>query len=182
MWRSLCLTCCALLLPGSIAGLRLPANAGPSTLSRRAVCSTFLAAPLSLWASSASAKCVCTSATECVCSADAPAPPPPPPNPKAAKKLGDRYDRNEIDTIKSTVQAKAGDAERALKPVKGLSSQGFAEASQSEAKAKFEDVVAKAVAKREATLGFELDEADIKELRGILRIKYCGPEGLIGPC
>ena len=39
-----------------------------------------------------------------------------------------------------------------------------------------------AIAKREEQLGFELDKEDIDSLVGILRIKYCGPQGQIGPC
>ena len=34
----------------------------------------------------------------------------------------------------------------------------------------------------EAEYGFELDADDIKQIEGVLRNKYCGKEGLIGPC
>lgn len=54
--------------------------------------------------------------------------------------------------------------------------------TREEARQRFADVLAQRVAKREKDLGFTLDADDIKELEGILRIKYCGPDGLIGPC
>ena len=38
------------------------------------------------------------------------------------------------------------------------------------------------VLKREAEYGFELDANDIKQIESVLRVKYCGKEGLIGPC
>lgn len=47
---------------------------------------------------------------------------------------------------------------------------------------RFALVVEEAIRKRESQLGFELDEDDVKSLVGILRIKYCGPQGMIGPC
>ena len=47
---------------------------------------------------------------------------------------------------------------------------------------RFARVVQEAIAKREEQLGFELDKEDIDSLVGILRIKYCGPQGQIGPC
>ena len=50
------------------------------------------------------------------------------------------------------------------------------------AKARFKEIVRKTVQKREADFGFELDAADIKQIEDVLRPKYCGPAGLIGPC
>ena len=46
------------------------------------------------------------------------------------------------------------------------------------AESKLRQVLAKAVADQEKTLGFALDENDIAELEDILRNKYCGKSGL----
>jgi hypothetical protein len=51
-----------------------------------------------------------------------------------------------------------------------------------DAKARFAAIVAQTVEKREAQFGFKLDADDIKEIEKVLRPKYCGPSGLIGPC
>ena len=52
----------------------------------------------------------------------------------------------------------------------------------SDAKARFADVLAQTVEKKEAQLGFELEPDMVKDLEKILRVRYCGPDGLIGPC
>lgn len=80
------------------------------------------------------------------------------------------------------VERKARDETKDLTPVKGLASQNFADADKSEAKRKFAEIVRQKVTEREAKLGFELDAEDIKDLEQGLRVKYCGPSGLIGPC
>ena len=50
------------------------------------------------------------------------------------------------------------------------------------AKARFNEILAETVARREAEYGFELDANDIRNIADVLRVKYCGKEGLIGPC
>ena len=60
--------------------------------------------------------------------------------------------------------------------------QNFNERSVSDAKARFADVLAQTVEKKEAQLGFELEPDMVKDLEKILRVRYCGPDGLIGPC
>lgn len=67
----------------------------------------------------------------------------------------------------------------------GLSGGGslnYNEIDAKEAKRRFLSIVAETVAKREADYGFELDLDDIKQVESVLRVKYCGPQGLIGPC
>lgn len=64
----------------------------------------------------------------------------------------------------------------------GGGSQNYGENDPVAAKQRFAAIVQQTVAKREAEYGFKLDADDIKELSGVLRIKYCGPTGLIGPC
>ena len=64
----------------------------------------------------------------------------------------------------------------------GGGSQNYGDVDVQEARARFADIVARTVAKREADLGFELDKDDIKSLISVLATKYCGPAGLIGPC
>lgn len=53
---------------------------------------------------------------------------------------------------------------------------------KNQARQRFLKIVADTVAKREAEFGFELDLDDIKQVESVLRNKYCGPQGLIGPC
>ena len=64
----------------------------------------------------------------------------------------------------------------------GFGTQNYAEMDKDGAKKRFMEIVADTVAKREAEYGFELDADDIKQIEAVLRIKYCGKEGLIGPC
>lgn len=64
----------------------------------------------------------------------------------------------------------------------GGGTQTYVEVDPAKARARFAEIVAKTVEKREAAFGFELDERDIRSLEDVLRIKYCGPTGLIGPC
>jgi hypothetical protein len=64
----------------------------------------------------------------------------------------------------------------------GGGSMEYGEMDVAAAKARFNEILYETVARREADYGFELDAADIKNLEGVLRIKYCGREGLIGPC
>lgn len=47
---------------------------------------------------------------------------------------------------------------------------------------RFDLIVQENIKKREAKLGFELDKDDIESLVSVLRLKYCGPQGMIGPC
>ena len=102
--------------------------------------------------------------------AGAPSSPPA----KGSSKAGAKGDK--------IVERKARDEAKDLVAVRGLSSQNFDESDKGEAKRKFADIVKQKVAEREAKLGFELDDDDIKDLEKPLRIKYCGPSGLIGPC
>jgi len=74
------------------------------------------------------------------------------------------------------------DEKKDLVPVTGLGTQNFGEASSDEARRKFAEIVKSKVADREKQLGFELDADDIRDLEQGLRVKYCGPTGLIGPC
>lgn len=64
----------------------------------------------------------------------------------------------------------------------GFGSQNFSEIDASGARRRFLEILAETVAKREEEYGFELDANDIKQIESVLRIKYCGKEGLIGPC
>ena len=50
------------------------------------------------------------------------------------------------------------------------------------ARAQFASVVMARIAEREEKLGFELDQEDIVQMVKALRVTYCGPEGMIGPC
>jgi len=67
----------------------------------------------------------------------------------------------------------------------GLSGGGSLEGNEvdaSGAKARFRQIVQDTARKREAELGFKLDEEDVAQIADSLRAKYCGPAGLIGPC
>ena len=64
----------------------------------------------------------------------------------------------------------------------GYGSMEKGEISAQDAKARFAEIVLQTVEKREREFGFELDAADVKQIADVLRVKYCGPEGLIGPC
>ena len=64
----------------------------------------------------------------------------------------------------------------------GYGSMEYGEINVAAAKKRFNDILAETVARREAEYGFELDADDIKQVESVLRIKYCGPQGLIGPC
>ena len=64
----------------------------------------------------------------------------------------------------------------------GFGSQNFDDIDKDSAKARFREILLKTVKQREAEYGFELDADDIKQIEGVLRNKYCGKEGLIGPC
>lgn len=67
----------------------------------------------------------------------------------------------------------------------GLSGGGslnYGEIDKNEARQRFLKILSETVDKREAEYGFELDANDIKQIESVLRVKYCGPQGLIGPC
>lgn len=64
----------------------------------------------------------------------------------------------------------------------GFGTQNYQDMDVDGAKARFRDILLKTVKQREAEYGFELDANDIKQVEQVLRIKYCGKEGLIGPC
>ena len=64
----------------------------------------------------------------------------------------------------------------------GGSSQNMNEVDKDSAKSRFRAIVMETARKREAEYGFELDASDIKQIESVLRPKYCGPQGLIGPC
>jgi len=64
----------------------------------------------------------------------------------------------------------------------GGGSQNAGEVDKAGAKERFAMIVRQTVEKREREFGFELDAADIKQIEDVLRPKYCGPAGLIGPC
>jgi len=64
----------------------------------------------------------------------------------------------------------------------GFGTQNFNEIDASGARKRFLEILSDTVAKREAEYGFELDAGDIKQIESVLRLKYCGKEGLIGPC
>ena len=120
-------------------------------------------------------------------------PPPPRPRPRPTSRRKFRFARAALrpPPPPKSAKGKAGakgdkpsgrDETKDLAPVKGLGSQNFADADKGEAKAKFAEIMKQKVAEREAKLGFELDADDIKELEKAQRLKYCGPQGLIGPC
>ena len=163
-------------------------------------------------AAHAGSQCVCTSITECVCGGDngsratgeyerqkqkevdkirkgglyttqtsefsnfeyniPGAPPPPQAAPPKGGKAGS----------KAAKERAPRDETKDLVPVKDFGSQTFADVDKDEAKQKFLAIVRQKIAEREAYLGFELDADDVKELVKPLRVKYCGPQGLIGPC
>ena len=64
----------------------------------------------------------------------------------------------------------------------GFGTQNYNEMDKSAARKRFEEILFDTVAKREAEYGFELDAEDIKQIESVLRVKYCGKEGMIGPC
>lgn len=64
----------------------------------------------------------------------------------------------------------------------GGGSQEKGDMTKADARARFADIVMQTVAKREAEYGFQLDSDDVRQIADVLRVKYCGPEGLIGPC
>jgi len=64
----------------------------------------------------------------------------------------------------------------------GLGTQNFGDQDVEQAQERFAAIVAATVEKRESKLGFELDKEDIINIERVLRNKYCGPNGLIGPC
>ena len=64
----------------------------------------------------------------------------------------------------------------------GFGTQNYADINVAQAKARFQEIVVETVMKREAEYGFELDANDVKQIESVLRVKYCGKEGLIGPC
>jgi len=64
----------------------------------------------------------------------------------------------------------------------GYGSMEKGDITKEQAKARFAEIVMQTVAKREAEFGFELDASDVRQIADVLRVKYCGPEGLIGPC
>ncbi len=64
----------------------------------------------------------------------------------------------------------------------GGSSQNYGEVDKNDAELRFQAIVAETAKKREADFGFELDDDDIRQIEAVLRPKYCGPQGLIGPC
>ena len=64
----------------------------------------------------------------------------------------------------------------------GFGTQNYSDIDKDAARKRFLEILFDTVAKREAEYGFELDADDIKQIEGVLRNKYCGKEGLIGPC
>ena len=64
----------------------------------------------------------------------------------------------------------------------GFGTQTYSDVDVEQARRRFAEIVMDAVAKREADYGFKLDAEDIKQVESVLRIKYCGKEGMIGPC
>ena len=64
----------------------------------------------------------------------------------------------------------------------GGGSQNYGEIQASEARERFQEILYSTVEKQEAFLGFKLKEEEIEGLAKVLRNKYCGPAGLIGPC
>ncbi|KAL1523162.1 hypothetical protein AB1Y20_018117 [Prymnesium parvum] len=206
-WCASCCVCALAALPSAAA---LVPPAPPLNLGRRAALRAALALPFPLLAFPAAsrASCVCKTVSQCECTDDTPAagarklrradaagrdledgarereqlmreleapartaraaaPPRPPPPPRAP--LPPR-------------QYEQGSAARAIQPVRSMDSQEFSQIDPDSAKAKFARVVEEAVRKREEKLGFALDKDDIESLVGILRVKYCGPQGMIGPC
>lgn len=140
--------------------------------SRRVALRSAAALPFSLLlAPRANAKCSCpTGIDSCVCTDEAPTTKN---NVERLKEFRPRTEDAQWRRVEATEQ---------LQLQAGSSQQLTGRTDRDEAKQRFADVVAKTAKKREADLGFALDAEDIKELEGILRIKYCGPEGLIGPC
>ena len=51
-----------------------------------------------------------------------------------------------------------------------------------EAKEKFARIALEEIARKEAKLGFELDNEAKSAIIQLLRSRYCGKDGLIGPC
>lgn len=64
----------------------------------------------------------------------------------------------------------------------GGGSQEYGDIDKSAARKRYLAILGETVARREAEYGFELDAKDIAQIDSVLRIKYCGPTGLIGPC
>ena len=113
------------------------------------------------------------------------------PMPKGAKPEEDR--RNVLDEkqrrASEAKSLKANEAPATSAPadpgflgLTGGSSQNFGEVDKNGAEMRFQAIVAETARKREADFGFELDDDDIRQIEEVLRPKYCGPQGLIGPC
>jgi len=64
----------------------------------------------------------------------------------------------------------------------GGSSQNYGDVNKNDAEARFMKIVFDTAKKREYDYGFEIDDEDIQQIEEVLRPKYCGPQGLIGPC
>ena len=64
----------------------------------------------------------------------------------------------------------------------GGGTQEYGDMDKTDARRRYLSILFETVAKREAEYGFELDAKDIQQVDSVLRIKYCGPQGLIGPC
>lgn len=189
-------------LVSSVVGLR-PASLRPS---RRDICAALPLIPL-LAAQRCGAVCTCPNGFDsCVCTAD---PEPVISSVKkgavgtvkkrrvdaAARDLDDaRDERAAYDSYVSGKQqagpkgaaksaaVQSAPAQAQYLGLSGGGSQNSGEVDTGGAKERFAMIVRQTVQKREAEFGFELDADDIKQIEAVLRPKYCGKAGLIGPC
>ena len=193
----------------STTALEVPPPRWRPPLTRRAALALvpLVAAPRLGAAPAHAASCVCTTPTDCVCSDAVTATGE---STKNMNKRADAAGRDANQSRREVEQMRAAEEGAAVGRPKGggkqkggagggpgsldvnalpaqlastsEATQNFNERSVSDAKARFADVLAQTVEKKEAQLGFELEPDMVKDLEKILRVRYCGPDGLIGPC
>ena len=113
------------------------------------------------------------------------APPPPPRVDDTRNVLDERQKRAASVATRKRDEApnvNTMPVEASYLGLSGGGTQNAGDIDKDGAKARFRAIVMETVKKREADFGFELDADDIKQVEAVLRPKYCGKEGLIGPC
>lgn len=193
----------ALALRLAVALQLVGALCAPGTrLTRRAVCSLL---PLGLASSRVAAadRCVCRDVLSCRCLSEESLPPLEKTSQKVMRldanangKVWSIYDEGLAVGSKTRAAPPPAEKPRSARPnqqqpppseVPGVTLMEKYDTTEfitsaEEARYRFADMLAQTVAKQEAQTGFTLDASDVRELEAILRVKYCGPEGLIGPC
>lgn len=104
-----------------------------------------------------------------------PAMPSPPPSPRERRPSSPPPRPPPAAPAAPTRQGNAAD-------FASLGSQSYNEVNVNEAKEKFARIALEEIARKEAKLGFELDNEAKSAIVQLLRSRYCGKDGLIGPC